>query len=297
MDRQFGASAPMVSEGGVSGKASSGSGSSMYKGVLHACGEILKCVCCPLLPCMCGPYTTVEQGYVGVITRFGVLERVLPPGLYAYNAASQVIRQVNMKMQALEIPRQAAMTKDNLSVQVDAVTFVTVVDPAKAIFGVEDYRHAVKTLAASMLLRVIAEHDLQQIFAERAKIGTLLTQTMQEKTANWGLQVSGVELRDITIPADMQRAMAQIAEANREANAKVIVAEGQKKAATIFAEAAEIMERQPSSLQLQWFETLRQIAAEKNSTIIVPDSVIGSLGEFARQARPASSASQWTMPS
>merc|ERR1719375_2053373 len=102
------------------------------------------------------------------------------------------------------------MTMDNLVVQVDAVTFVTVVDPSRALFQVEDYRHAVKTLAASTLLRVIAEHDLQQIFTNRMQINARLTQTMQEKTASWGLQVSGVELRDITIPDMMQRAMAQI---------------------------------------------------------------------------------------
>merc|ERR1719375_2796276 len=160
------------------------------------------------------------------------------------------------------------MTMDNLVVQVDAVTFVTVVDPSRALFQVEDYRHAVKTLAASTLLRVIAEHDLQQIFAERAKINDRVTQIMAEKTGDWGLQISGVEMRDIKIPESLQRAMAQIAEANREADAKVIVAEGQRRAADIFAQAAEVMDRQPTSLQLQWFETLRQIASEENSTII-----------------------------
>lgn len=239
----------------------------------------------------CGPVVKVEQGTVGVLCRYGVFERVLKPGLYALNAWTQTCDKVNVKMQTMEVPRQQAMTRDNLSVQVDAVTFVTVVDPFLASFKVENYPHAVRTLAASTLLRTIAEHDLQQIFNDRAKINERLTQTMQEKTAGWGVQVAGVEIRDITIPEAMQRAMAQIAEANREADAKVIVAEGQRKAALIFAQAAEHMERQPMSLQLQWFETLRQIAAEKNSTVIVPDSMIGSLGEIARVTRAASGAS------
>jgi regulator of protease activity HflC (stomatin/prohibitin superfamily) len=191
-------------------------------------------------------------------------------------------------MQTVEIPRQAAMTQDNMTVQVDAVTFATVVDPSRALFQVEDYRHAVKTLAQSTLLRILAEHTLQQVFTNRAQINARLTQTMQEKTAAWGLQVSGVEMRDITIPEVMQRAMAQIAEANREAEAKVITAEGQRKAATVLAQAAEIMEKRPVSLQLQWFETLRQIASEKNSTVIVPDSLIGSLSELARTNRQSS---------
>eukprot|EP00401_Gymnodinium_catenatum_P078185 CAMPEP_0117553688 /NCGR_PEP_ID=MMETSP0784-20121206/50356_1 /TAXON_ID=39447 /ORGANISM="" /LENGTH=318 /DNA_ID=CAMNT_0005350807 /DNA_START=15 /DNA_END=971 /DNA_ORIENTATION=- len=269
----------------------SGASTNVYKGVLHVVGEVMKCICCPLLPCCAiGPVCTVDQGSVGVMTRFGIFERVLPPGLYCYNVMSQNIMTVCMKMQTMEVPMQAAMTKDNLSVKVDAVTFVTVVDPGKAVFQVEKYQNAVKTLASSTLLRVIAEHDLQQIFGERQLINDRLTHIMQDKTHEWGLQVSGVEMRDITIPDVMQRAMAQIAEANREAQAKVIVAEGQRKAAFIFAEAAEAMERQPSSLQLQWFETLRQIASEKNSTVIVPDSVIGSLSDIARLGRMTANA-------
>lgn len=251
-----------------------------YRGVLHAVGESLKCICCPLLPCMCGPIVTVEQGWAGVMTRFGKYDRLLAPGLYVYNFMSQNVRRVCMKMQSLEIPRQAAMTRDNLTVKVDAVCFVTVVDPVRATFHVDDYHHAVKTLAASTLLRTIAENDLSQIFAERATVNARLTQVMQEKTSGWGLSVSSVEMRDITIPETMQRAMAQIAEANREAQAKVIVAEGQRKAAHIFAQAAEAMEKQPMSIQLQWFETLRQIAAEKNSTIVVPDSILGTVRNF-----------------
>lgn len=190
-----------------------------------------------------------------------------------------------MKMQTMEIPCQDAMTRDNLKVKVDAVTFMTVVDPARATFHVKDYHHAVKTLAASTLLRVIGEHTLQEIFRDRSKINRRLTQTMRGKTAGWGVQVAGVEMRDITIPDAMQRAMAQIAEANREAEAKVIVAEGQRKAAFIFADAAEIMQKSPMSLQLQWFETLRQITAEKNSTVVVPDSLVSSIAGIAQIAR------------
>mmetsp|Transcript_58323 Transcript_58323/g.102117 ORF Transcript_58323/g.102117 Transcript_58323/m.102117 type:complete len:311 (-) Transcript_58323:194-1126(-) len=261
----------------------------LFKGILHACGEFVKCICCPCIPFNCGPVTQVGQGSVGVMTRFGVFERILPPGLYAYNLMSQSIQPVTLKMQTIEIAKQSAMTKDNLSLHVDAVTFVTVVDAGKAIFQVDNYQYAVKTLAASTLLRVIAEHDLQQIFAERAKINDRVAQIMSEKTEGWGLQIAGIEMRDIRIPEALQRAMAQIAEANREADAKVIVAEGQRRAATIFAQAAEIMDKQPTSLQLQWFETLRQIAAEKNSTVIVPESVIGSIGAISRMAAAAGS--------
>lgn len=263
-----------------------GASTHIYKGALHISGEALKCVLCPFLATDWGPIAKVEQGSVGVMTRFGVFERVLKPGLYTYNIMTQSISKVCVMMQTMNIPKQAAMTRDNLPVSVDAVAFVTVIDPGKALFKVDDYKRAVKTLASSTLLRVIAEHDLQQIFGERTKVNDSLTRIMKERTSGWGLELSGVEMCDITIPTSMQRAMAQIAEANREATAKVIVAEGQRSAAAILAESAEIMDRQPRSMQLQWFETLRQIAAEKNSTVIVPDSIIGPISQLARFGRP-----------
>jgi len=261
----------------------------VYKSILATVGELLKCICCPFLCCQGGPIINVDQGFVGVLTEFGVFKRVLQPGMYAYNLASQTVQIVSMKMQVIEIPQQAAMTHDNLSVKVDAVTYVTVVDPKRAIFEVDNYPNAVRILAASTLLRVIAEHELQQIFTDRATLNSRLTSTMQEKTANWGLQVTSVELRDINIPETMQRAMAQIAEATREADAKVVVATGQQKAASIFAEAAATMEENPLSLQLQWFETLRQISNEKKSTVIVPDSVVGPLSSLTKRSGAKSS--------
>lgn len=252
----------------------------IYRTVYEGWGEFIKLLCFPLFCCQMGPVAIVEQGWTAVMTRFGVFQTTLNPGMYVYNPITQVVQKVCMKMQTFEIPRQAAMTRDNLSVQVDAVTFVTVVDPVLATFHVDNYVHAVKILASSTLLRVIGEYDLQEIFHDRNKVNSSMTRIMQDKTTGWGLQVASVEMRDITIPETMQRTMAQIAEANREAQAKVIVAEGQRKSAFIFADAAEAMERQPMSIQLQWFETLRQISAEKNSTVIVPDSLVGPLSKL-----------------
>lgn len=248
---------------------------SVYKCCFETFGNLVKLACAPLACCWMGPVKLVQQGSVGVMTRYGVLERVLEPGVYTYNIMTQRVQTVSMKMATIEIVKHEAMTKDNLSVQVDAVAFVTVVDATRALFKVEDYRHAVMMLATSTLLRIIAEHDLQQIFTDRARINARLTQTMQDKAAGWGLQVSSVDLRDISIPEGMRRAMAKVAEATREAEAKVVSAKGQEKSAHILAEAAEIMQKQPMSLQLQWFETLREIASEKNSTVIVPDSCLG----------------------
>lgn len=258
-----------------------------YRCVLETTGELVKCLCCPCSCCSLGPVANIEQGSVGVLTRFGVYERQLPPGLFVYNCMSQKVQKVNTKMQIVEVPRQTAMTKDNLSVEVDAVTFITVSDPARATFQVENYHHAARILAASSLLRIIGEHDLKEIFRDRARINDSLTHAMQEKTAGWGVEVASVEMRDITIAQSMQRAMAQIAEASREAESKVIVAEGQKRAASILADAANEMGREPLAMQLQWFETLRSISAEKNSTVIVPDSVIGPLQQIMKPLQQA----------
>eukprot|EP00429_Kryptoperidinium_foliaceum_P063005 CAMPEP_0176064898 /NCGR_PEP_ID=MMETSP0120_2-20121206/32373_1 /TAXON_ID=160619 /ORGANISM="Kryptoperidinium foliaceum, Strain CCMP 1326" /LENGTH=339 /DNA_ID=CAMNT_0017398479 /DNA_START=53 /DNA_END=1072 /DNA_ORIENTATION=- len=277
-------SQPLIASG-TGDEVASGVAPKTYRTILQAWGELVKVLCCPLLCCEIGPIAVVEQGWVGVLTRFGVYERQLPPGLYVYNCMTQKVKQVCMKMQTIEVPRQAAMTKDNLSVQVDAVSFITVVDPSRATFRVESYQHAVKILAASTLLRVIGEHDLLELFRERNRLNGALTQMMQDKTAGWGVQVAAVEIRDITIADTMQRAMAQIAEANREAEAKVIVAQGQKRAASILADAAAEMGREPLAMQLQWFETLRSISAEKNSTVIVPDSVVGPLGDLVKSMR------------
>merc|ERR1711874_459033 len=115
----------------------------------------MKCLCCPFMCMQCGPVMVVQQGFVGVLTRFGVFERVLSPGMFVFNWMSQRVTLVSMKMQTFQIQKQQAMTRDNLSVVVDAVTFVTVVDPRRAVFEVEDYQVALKNLAASTLLRII----------------------------------------------------------------------------------------------------------------------------------------------
>lgn len=279
-------SVPLVASG-TGSEVTAGCVPSAYRCVLETAGEVVKGLCCPCLCCQLGPVAVIEQGFVGVLTRFGVYERQLPPGLYVYNCMSQKVQKVNTKMQTVEVPRQTAMTKDNLSVEVDAVTFITVTDPARATFQVENYHHAARILAASSLLRIIGEHDLKEIFRDRARINESLTHAMQEKTAGWGVEVASVEMRDITIPQTMQRAMAQIAEASREAESKVIVAQGQKLAATILADAAHEMSREPLAMQLQWFETLRSISAEKNSTVIVPDSVIGPLQQVMKPSQQA----------
>lgn len=248
-----------------------------YKCLLWSLGEAVRLFCLPLGWTGLSPKVTVERGYTGLLMQFGTLHQVLPPGLYVINPFAQNVHRVSLKTTTLEVPRQSAMTKDNLSVLVDAVAYLTVVDPVRATFEVDDYRLAVLKLVQSTLRSVIGELELGQLFAGRKHVSDRLAECMGVSCKRWGVVIDGVEIRDIQIPENMQRAMAQIAEASREAEAKVIVAKGQLAAAHIFREAAETMQKEPASLQLQWFETLRQIAAEKNSTVIVPDNIINAL--------------------
>jgi len=260
-----------------------------YKGLRKFWGEFARCFAGPILCLGVGPIRIVEQGNVGVLTSFGVFQRTLQPGTYSYNPLVEKIHDVCVMMQTMTIASQRAMTKDNVVVNVDAIGFFTVVDANRAIFEVENYWYAMKTLSASTLQRIIAEHSLQEVFSNRTQLNERLTQLMQEKIAGWGIQLSSVMLQDIKIPELMQRAMAQIAESTRQAEAKVITAEGQSKAAHIFSEAAETMSRNPMSLQLQWFETLRQISSEQHQTYIVPSQLISSgfTGTFLQQGQAA----------
>lgn len=249
-----------------------------YRCLLWSLGEVVRWGCLPCACLGCSPQVTVERGYTGLLMEFGSLRRVMPPGLYVINPLAQKVYPVSLKTTTLDVPQLSAMTKDNLSVVVDAVAYLTVIDPIRAKFEVEDYKFAVLKLVQSTIRSVIGELELSKLFAGRKAVSDRLSSIMSESCKRWGVSIDGVEFRDIQIPENMQRAMAQIAEASREAEAKVIIAKGQLAASQIFVEAAQVMGKEPASMQLQWFETLRTIAAEKNSTVVVPDSVLGALG-------------------
>ena len=158
----------------------------------------------------------------------------------------------------------------------DSVVYFTITDPVRAVYRVTSYSQAMANLAQTTLRTVVGESELNALFSSREQLNTKIKTTIEALAAVWGIRVDQVALRDLSIPnPSTQRAMAQIPEARREAESKVIVAQGQRDAAELFREAAEIIGREPGSLQLQWFETLRQIAADKNSTVVVPDFLAG----------------------
>merc|ERR1712194_366613 len=169
---------------------------------------------------------------------------------------------------------QAVMTKDNLTVQIDAVCFYSVYDAQKAVFSIDNYPWALGNLAQVTLRTVLGENTLSEIFAHRVRINQRLQELIDEASDAWGIKVSRVELKKIEIDDNMQRAMAAKAEAQQEAEAKIIQARAQRDSAAILTDAAEKMNEQPTSLKLQWFETLRIISTQgRNVTVIVPDNM------------------------
>jgi regulator of protease activity HflC (stomatin/prohibitin superfamily) len=206
----------------------------------------------------------------GVIFRLGRVIAAKGPGLIILIPLIDRMQKVSLRLIAADVPPQDVITRDNVSVKVNAVIYFRVVDPVKAIITVADYMYATSQLAQTTLRSVCGQAELDDLLAERDKINAHIQEILDKHTDPWGIKVGLVELKYIDLPQEMQRAMARQAEAERERRAKVIAAEGEFQAASRLAEAAEIMQRFPTALQLRYLQTLREIAAENNSTTIFP---------------------------
>ncbi|HKZ86823.1 MAG TPA: slipin family protein [Anaerolineae bacterium] len=206
----------------------------------------------------------------GVILRLGRLSSVKGPGLVVIIPFIDRLIRVSIRVVTLDVPQQRVITLDNVTIEVDAVVFYRVVDPAKSVVAVEDFRRASFFVTQTTLRNVIGQSEMDELLARRERINEKLQVIIDEATEPWGVKVGAVEVRDVRLPDTMQRAMAAQAEAERVKRAKVIHAEGEYQAAQRLAEAAGRMAEQPAALQLRYLQTLTEIAAEKNSTIIFP---------------------------
>jgi len=205
----------------------------------------------------------------GVIFRLGRLVGSRGPGLIILIPGIEKMVKVSLRLVTLDVPPQDIITKDNVSVKVNAVVYFRVMDPENAIVEVEDYLYATSQLAQTTMRSVCGEADLDDLLAEREKLNIKLQEILDKQTDPWGIKVTNVEIKHIDLPDEMKRAMAKQAEAERERRAKVIHAEGEYQAAAKLAEASNIMEN-PVALQLRYLQTLTEVAAEKNSTTIFP---------------------------
>jgi regulator of protease activity HflC (stomatin/prohibitin superfamily) len=212
----------------------------------------------------------VQEYERGVIFRLGRLVGAKGPGLFFLVPFIDRMVKVDLRTVTLDVPTQEAITSDNVTIKVNAVCYFRVIDPQFAVVQVEDFRRATWQIAQTSLRSVIGEAHLDELLANRERINNKLATIIDEATEPWGVKVSQVEVKDVELPASMQRAMARQAEAEREKRAKIIHAEGEFQAAQQLLEAAETMAQEPMALQLRFLQTLTEISAEKNSTIIFP---------------------------
>src|SRR5215468_8261818 len=207
----------------------------------------------------------------GIVFRLG---RLLPnpkgPGLFLLIPVIDRMVKVDLRTVTLNIPPQEVITKDNVPVRVNAVAYFRIVEPKAAIVQVENFMVATSQIAQTTLRSVLGQHQLDELLAEREKINSILQGIIDEATSPWGIKVSIVEVKDVEIPAGMQRAMARQAEAERERRAKVISAEGEFQASERLKDAAAVMAQQPITVQLRYLQTLLEIGAANNSTIVFP---------------------------
>ncbi len=206
----------------------------------------------------------------GVIFRLGRVIKAKGPGLIILIPLIDKMLKVSMRLVAMDVDPQDVITKDNVSVKVNAVIYFRVIDPTKAIVEVENYNYAMSQLAQTTLRSVCGQAELDELLSAREKINSQLQEILDTHTDPWGIKVATVELKHIDLPQEMQRSMAKQAEAERERRAKVINAEGEFQAAAKLSEAAQIIEKNPMALQLRYLQTMREMSAEQNSTVIFP---------------------------
>ena len=206
----------------------------------------------------------------GVIFRLGRVITAKGPGLIILIPVIDKIVKVSLRLVAMDVDPQDVITRDNVSVKVNAVIYFRVIDPTKAIIEVENYTYAMSQLAQTTLRSVCGQAELDELLSESDKINSELQEILDTHTDPWGIKVATVELKHIDLPQEMQRAMARQAEAERERRAKVINAEGEFQAANKLAEASEIIEKHPTALQLRYLQTMNEMATESNSTTIFP---------------------------
>jgi regulator of protease activity HflC (stomatin/prohibitin superfamily) len=227
----------------------------------------------------------VQEYERGVIFRLGRVVGVKGPGIIFLIPFIDRMVKVDLRTITLDIPSQEAITRDNVTVKVNAVAYFRVIDPERSVVAVEDYRKATWQIAQTSLRSVLGQSDLDELLIRRDEINQKLQKIIDEQTEPWGIKVSIVEVKDVELPDSLKRAMARQAEAEREKRSKIIHAEGELVASVKLTEAANVMAQQPIAIQLRYLQTLNEIAAERNSTIVfpLPMNLMGSLERIAEK--------------
>lgn len=218
-----------------------------------------------------------------VIFRLGRFSGIKGPGLFLLIPVVDRMVKVSLRVIAMDVPPQDVITRDNVTIKVNAVIYFRVVNPEGAIISVEDFLYATSQIAQTTLRSVMGEHELDQILSERETLNQKLQSIIDERTDPWGVKVTAVEIKDVDLPTDMQRAIARQAEAERERRAKIIHAEGELQASEKLAAAAAVLGKEPAAIQLRYLSTLVEVSSEPNTTIVfpIPISLLEGLGNWA----------------
>ncbi|BGO89132.1 hypothetical protein NBRC10512_003544 [Rhodotorula toruloides] len=232
-------------------------------------GSIPCCILCP------NPYKTVRQGHVGLVTRFGQFYRAVDPGLVKINPFSERMNTVNVQIQVVELPNQSVLTKDNLTVQVEAVIIYHIINPYKAAFGVADVRKALVERAQTTLRDVIGGRNLQSLLTEREAVASEIEELVEAITERWGVKVENILLKDVLIPPELQASLSSAAQQRRLGEAKVIAAQAEVDSARLMREAADILSSS-AAIQIRQLEALQSMAKTAGSKVIfVPMNLFG----------------------
>lgn len=229
--------------------------------------DIFNLIC---FPSWCCSFISVNEFERILVFRMGKLMGIRGPGLVRVNPFIDAVRFVDLRIQTIDVPVQKMMTSDTVTVEVNCIVYIKVVDPIKAVLEVEHYNLASRMFAATSLRAVVGSCNLDTLCVQRGGLNDKLREAIQGETQKWGVVVTAVEVKDVVLPQNMQRAMASEAENDREARAKIVNARGEKDAASELAKAAEIISGTRGAMQLRYLHTLKNISTEKNSTIIFP---------------------------
>ena len=243
-----------------------------------------------------GSLRVLNQYERGVVFTLGKYAGTRGPGLTVIPLIFSRMKTVSLRIVAMDIPAQDVITRDNISVKVNAVLYFRVADPSLAVLEIQDYLYATGQLAQTTLLSVLGQVELDELLADRRKVNDLLKAIIDERTDFWGIEISAVEIKDVLLPDTMRRAIARQAEAERERRAKVISAQGELQASETLAQAARMLQSQPAAIQLRYLQTVTEIAAENNSTTIFPIPIDMLTSFFRRAADPPAAAATATAP-
>jgi regulator of protease activity HflC (stomatin/prohibitin superfamily) len=253
-------------------------------------GSLLLVIIVMLVALLGSAIKIVQEYERGVIFRLGRLIGAKGPGLFFIIPMIDRMVKVDLRVVSLDIPSQEAITRDNVTLKVNAVVFYRVMDPCNAIVEVDDYRRVTWQIAQTTLRSVLGQSQLDELLAHRDKINQTVQKIIDEVTEPWGIKASRVEVKDVELPPTMQRAMARQAEAEREKRAKIIHAEGEHAASQELAEAARVLSEVPAAIQLRYLQTLTEIGMEQNTTVVfpVPIDIFQGIAELAKVKKAAS---------